>query len=272
MAVDRTLVQIRERSFLDVLDLALVVVRRRPVTIGLAALAGVAPWAALDAFVMRRGVAPAAWLPLLAMEAPWATAPLTVVMGGLMFGERPSAGRVLRTLLRALPPMLFYQGIVRACLLLSVILAPLIPAKLGFLDEVLLLERGRWRSVPGRSWRLSGEHWGDLAVHWAALVAFGAMFVTAFRWAAEVLAGILMKAVMGGSSWGSDSANILEAFSAWLVNLGDWRAQVGIWVAVSFAGVVRFLTYIDRRIRLEGWEVEMRLRQAGAAMEDAERW
>ena len=272
MALDRTLVQIRERSFLDVLDLALVVVRRRPVALGVAAVAGVAPWAALDAWIMRQGAAPIAWLPLLAIQAPWATAPLTVILGGLMFGERPSAGRVLKTLLRALPPMLFYQGIVRALLLLTIILAPMIPAKLGFVNEVLLLERGRWRSVLGRSWRLSGEHWGDLALHWAALVAFGAMFVTAFRWAAEVLAGLLMKAVMGGSSWGSDASNILEAFFAWLGNLGDWRAQVAIWTVVSFSGVVRFLTYIDRRIRLEGWEVEMRLRQVGAAMEDAERW
>jgi hypothetical protein len=42
---------------------------------------------------------------------------------------------------------------------------------------------------------------------------------------------------------------------------------------VAFFAVVRFLTYIDRRIRLEGWEVELRLRALGAAMmEDAERW
>ena len=49
--IDRTLVQIRERSFLDVLDLALVVVRQRPVTLGLAALAGIAPFAALNAWL-----------------------------------------------------------------------------------------------------------------------------------------------------------------------------------------------------------------------------
>ena len=272
MATDRTLVQIRERGFLELLDLALVVVRRRPVALGLAALLGVAPWAALNAWLMRLGASPWAWVPLLAMEAPWATAPLTVVIGNLMFGERPPAGRVLKVLLRALPPMLFYQGIVRGALLLTVVLAPMIPGKLGFLDEVILLERGRWRSTLKRSWQLSGEGWGDLIVQWVGLAAFGAMFVTAFRWAAEVLAQVLLRAVMGGSTWGTDATNVGEALMAWAVNLRDWRAQAAIWIVVSFAGVVRFLTYIDRRIRLEGWEVEMRLKHVGAAMEDAERW
>ena len=53
MAIERTLVQIRERPLVDLLDLALVVVRRRPVTLGLAALAGIAPFAALNAWLFR---------------------------------------------------------------------------------------------------------------------------------------------------------------------------------------------------------------------------
>ena len=86
----RTLVQIRERTFLDILDLAMVVVRERPVTIGMAALAGVAPFAALNAWLVSSADMEVGWLiPLLLMEVPWATAPLTMVLGGIMFGERP---------------------------------------------------------------------------------------------------------------------------------------------------------------------------------------
>ena len=48
MANDRTLVQIRERSYLDLLDLALLVVRQRPRALGLAAAAGIAPFAAVN--------------------------------------------------------------------------------------------------------------------------------------------------------------------------------------------------------------------------------
>ncbi len=51
-STDRTLVQIRERSYLEVLDLALVVVRHRPLTLGLAALAGIAPFAAWNVWLL----------------------------------------------------------------------------------------------------------------------------------------------------------------------------------------------------------------------------
>ena len=99
---DRTMVQIRERSYLEVLDLALVVVRQWPATLGMAALAGIAPFAALNARLLSDPeVPPGVFVYLLALEAPWATAPLTVGLGGLMFGERPSVGRVVRTLARS---------------------------------------------------------------------------------------------------------------------------------------------------------------------------
>jgi hypothetical protein len=52
---------------------------------------------------------------------------------------------------------------------------------------------------------------------------------------------------------------------AWEQFLGQ-RALAAVWVAVAFFAVVRFLTYIDQRIRLEGWEVELRLRGAGAVL------
>lgn len=270
MALDRTLVQIRERSFLDLLDLALIVVRRRPVTLGLAALSGVAPWAALDAWLMGQpGVSPLWWIPLVAMEGPWATAPMTVVLGGLMFGERPPVSRVVRVLLRALPPMLLYQGILRGLLLLTVIFSPVIPSKLAFLDEVILLEKGKWRAALGRSSRLCGDRWGELTFQWMVLAALGALFVAAFRWSAEVLVDLMVHNGIGESTWLSENPNTP---AQWFTEMFDWRGQVGLWIVVSFAGLVRFLTYIDRRIRLEGWEVELRLRLVGAAMEDPERW
>lgn len=270
MAQDRTLVQIRERSFLDLLDLALVVVRRRPLLLGAVALLGIAPWAALDAALLAQPAVPAGLLiPLLAMQAPWATAPLTIMLGGLMFGERPTAGRVARTLLRATPSLVFYQGIVRGMLLLTVVFSPILPAKLAFLNEVILLERGRWKATIGRTSRLCGEGGVELLGQWLVLLLTGAMFVTAFRWSAEVLMNLLLRDG-GESSWMGEG--LMTSLGEWLVDLKDWRAQVAIWIVVAFAALVRFLTYIDRRIRLEGWEVELRLRMVGAAMEDQERW
>ena len=45
------------------------------------------------------------------------------------------------------------------------------------------------------------------------------------------------------------------------VDVGDLLFQAGVWIAIAFFAVVRFLSYIDRRIRLEGWEIELRLRE-----------
>ncbi len=87
MNYDHTLIVIRERSFLELLDLGMVVVRDRPAALGLAALAGIAPFAALNFWLLSDvNFSRALWPLLLIMEAPWATAPLTIVLGDLMFG------------------------------------------------------------------------------------------------------------------------------------------------------------------------------------------
>ena len=81
MPYDRTLIVIRERSFLDLLDLALLVVRDRPVVLGLTAIAGIAPFAAFNVWLLSGDDSRfVLWVLLLIMETPWATAPLTVAL------------------------------------------------------------------------------------------------------------------------------------------------------------------------------------------------
>ena len=41
----------------------------------------------------------------------------------------------------------------------------------------------------------------------------------------------------------------------------------GVWIAVAFFGVYRFFAYIDRRIRLEGWELDLRLKAVARGLE-----
>src|SRR5262245_23986919 len=98
------LVQIRERSFLDLLDLALLVIRRRPRPLALAAAIGIAPFAVLNHWLLSEGQVPfSIWLVLLFFEAPWATSPLTIVLGGLMFGQTPGPWVITRRILLAIP-------------------------------------------------------------------------------------------------------------------------------------------------------------------------
>ena len=158
------------------LDLALVVVRQWPLTLGLAALAGIAPFAAFNAWLLSDPEVPVGVLVyLLVLEAPWATAPLTVVLGGLMFGDRPSMGRVVRTLVRSFPSMFLFQFLARGFLMVTFFFYFLVPTRLAFLDEVILLERGKWWSAARRSAALCGQRGGELFGQWLAQLVFGGM-------------------------------------------------------------------------------------------------
>src|SRR5262249_55537137 len=149
------------------------------------------------------------------------------------------------------------------------ILGILIPMRLAFLNEVILLERGQGerstQSVYRRCEQLIADRGGDLLLQCLLHLLFLGMFVVAFRWGVESALDVLL----GQSSWDrSDPETYAETMLAWFFDLKSWSFQLAIWIAVAFFGIVRFLTYIDQRIRMEGWEVELRLRSVGAAMED----
>jgi hypothetical protein len=259
LAYDRTLVQIRERSFLDVLDLAMVVVREYPLTLGLTALAGVLPFAALNAWLLSDvDFPPQVVFYLWMLEVPWATAPLTVVLGGLMFSDRPSVWRVVKTLARSLFSMVVFQFFLRGILVVFPIFYVFVPTRLAFLDEVILLERGRWWKASRRSSEICAYRRADLFAQWLAQLFFGLIFVLAFWAGAGALAQTLIESE---ATW--------EPIWADLIGV---RTQFAFWVATAFFGVARFFTYIDHRIRLEGWEVRILLLNAGRSMEESRRW
>lgn len=255
MAYERTLVQIRERSFLDLQELALLVIRRRPLPLTLALIAGALPFVGLNAWLARGGESFTlfgCYLVLPTFEAPLATAPLTVLLGGMMFGERPSTGRIARTVLAGLVPMLLYQVLLRPVLFLT-------PGRLAFVNEVLLLERGPWHRATGRSAQLCSGSVVDLALHWLGQFFFACLFLPCFLVGTGAVLNALFRTDL---TWDAPA----------LSDLAGIQFQVGLWLTIGFFGVVRFLTYIDQRIRLEGWEVELRLRAAGRALEEAATW
>ncbi|MDR3635017.1 MAG: hypothetical protein P4L84_14530 [Isosphaeraceae bacterium] len=255
MAYERTLVQIRERSFLDLQELALLVIRRRPLPLLLALVAATLPFVALNAWLAEGGgsfALFACYLVLPTLEAPLATAGLTVLLGGLMFGERPSAGQVVRASTAALVPILLYQVVLRPLLLL-------LPGRLAFINEVLLLERGPWHGATGRSAQLCTGSVVDLFLHWIGAFVFASLFLLCFLLGTGAVLNALFTSEL---TWDRPT----------LSDLGGFQFQVGLWLVIGFFAVVRFLTYIDQRIRLEGWEVELRLRSAGRALEEAATW
>jgi hypothetical protein len=258
MVTEHTLVQIRERRFLEVLDLALVVVRGQPLVIGLAALAGIAPAAALNAWLISD---PEFSLLLFALivflEIPWATAPLTMVLGGLMFGQRPQAGRLLRRLVQALPALFVHQLLLRTVLVVSFVFSFLIPTRLVFLNEVIVLEGTPWGKTWSRSAQLCARREGDLFGQWLAELFFGAMFVGSFWYGTSMALSALLTTEMTWEEpgWG---------------DVYGVKFQLALWLAIAFFTVARFLTYIDHRIRKEGWETKLRLQNVARVLEETQ--
>jgi hypothetical protein len=255
MAFDQTLVQIRERSYLDLLDLALVVVRHRPWTLALAAAAGIAPFALLNQWLQANpDFLPGYWPILLFLEAPWATAPLTIVLGGLMFDQPPPFGSVVRRLVIALPSLIFVHVFLRGLLGATVFLIPLIPGRLWFVSEVILLEKTGGLKALGRSARLSASRSGEFFIQWIGQLFFGIVFALCFWAGTSEAISVLIKA---DSTWSGPGTG---AF-------GSLKYHLGVWIAIAFFAVARFLVYIDQRIRSEGWELRLRLQAVGRDLE-----
>jgi hypothetical protein len=260
MAHDRTLVQIRERSYLEVLDLALVVIRHRPWSLGLAALAGILPFAALNArLTSDPEFSLVLFTILVLLEIPWATAPLTAVLGDLMFDRRPTVGRVAGRLMRAMPALVIHQFVLRSFWIASVIFYPIVPARLMFLNEVIVLERDRWWKAIRRSTQLCARRGSDLFAQWLAQLFFGAVFVACFCSGTDAALSALT------------TSELTWDWPAWN-DLYRVRFQLALWLAITFFTVVRFLTYIDHRIRKEGWEIELRMQAVGRALEETQAW
>ena len=99
--------------------------------------------------------------------------------------RRPAAGEaVVSTMLRQLRAAAPLSGVAAAVLLATVFLAWLVPIRLAFLNEVILLERGKWWKVVARCSDLTSDRGGDLFGQWIAQVFFGTLFVVACWFAA----------------------------------------------------------------------------------------
>lgn len=254
MIYDRLFYQVRERSFLDLLDLTFLVLRERPRVLSMAALAGIMPCVAANHWLQSDPAsAPFFFVWLLFLEIPLATAPLTVVLGDLMFEVPVTPYRVGRALLRGLPSLIFSQLLLRGVLLVTIVGYLVFPCRFAYLDEVVLLERLRWFKAMGRASALCRGQEGEYFLNWLAQIALGVTFVLCFSIGSDAILSVLFGNEL---SWSRPKTSGLEGV----------LFEAAIWTAVAYFGTFRFLSYIDRRIRLEGWELELRLKAAGRAL------
>jgi hypothetical protein len=185
---------------------------------------------------------------------PIATAPTTLFLGQAMFLESPGPWQIVRDFLRSLPQLFFCQVVLRAIFLILFVTAIIPFVVWPYLNEIILLERNRLfrRKASGtstfrRSSYLHSNSTGDLFGRWLTALLIGIPLV-----AAVFISMVLIRSILVGD------------YSPELMLLIDF--PVAAWMVISFFTVVRFLSYLDLRIRNEGWEVELIMRAEAARL------
>jgi hypothetical protein len=258
--LDKARIVVRERSFLDVLDLSLQVTRRCAGPLAMALAVGIAPMFLLNAYLLSSLEGPdetlgfpLGYMVLLVVcvlwEIPLATAPATLYLGQFVFHERPSASRAAADFVKSLPQLILYQLIYRAVLVWLAVTWLWLFSQYNYLNEVILLERNPLRqksparpSTQRRCQTLHSRIGGDLLARSIGSAAIGGLLLLSFWVSIWVFRGLLF------SDWEVETAMFTHYF------------QASVWLVVGFFTVVRFLSYLDLRIRREGWEVELMMR------------
>ncbi|MDP6446302.1 MAG: hypothetical protein QGG36_21180 [Pirellulaceae bacterium] len=300
MQFDQTQIAIRERDFLDTLDLSLLVLRRYLAPVAITFTLGAAPFAAFNLYFLTwmadldpRDFDLDEWIlqiiryvwcacVVVAVQAQAAAVFTTAFIGRVVFTERPSIRGVVSSTFKMLPHIVWTQFVVRGVLFLLLYVATLSPDRhfeagsemvliglfglwaLGarsfrpYINEVVLLEKNplfgadQNRMTVGRRSRILHEPAsGDLVLKTITSAFFAVLMAAAFCSLGFLFCGIFLNTWTPG-----------HLASAICLN-------VALWIVAGYFAVVRFLNYLDLRIRHEGWEVELRLRaeaarQAGA--------
>ena len=138
----------------------------------------------------------------------------------------------------------------RGLLGITFLLLPLIPGRLWFASEVILLEKTGGLKALRRCSQLSTDRFGPFFRQALAQLVFGLIFAFCFWIGTGAAVSTVFKRSL---TWEDPLAT----------DWGDLRFQLGIWIAIAFFSVARFLIYIDQRIRSEGWELRLRLQTVG---------
>ena len=291
MQLDRTHVVIRLRSLSEIGDLAMVMIRRYPTALLIGFLFGALPWCLANALLLS-------WIPiqesgyglddpeaatelaryccwmvvLVILQTPAAGVLTTLYLGQAVFEHRPTWGSVTSEAKRqfgrwfyalairrlAIPAMVvvglrygqpahpFFDAVLPIMLLISV---SLIRGARPFLPEIMLLEQCPLRAksdnvitVAKRSKSLHKPMSSELSGRFLAVGFILCWVFLSVLYSLVWVRGI----VLGQWSWGLFT--LLVMF------------PVALWVVAGLSVLIRLLSYLDTRIRLEGWEVELAVR------------
>lgn len=284
MQLDKTQLVIRERQFWEIVDLALPYTRLNFGPLMRAMALGILPCMLVNHLLIGWMAASeileyeAAEFPfryvldmalLVFLEAPLAASCATLFLGRAAFLERPTVRTMLAEVRRASWRLMVCHGLLRGvflawfalavsdtsdwpnggevALILIAIVAMGIRSLRPYMNEIILLEQSPFvaksaqqQSIARRSERL--HRGGDTFGRWLGTMWIAVLLTCAVASTALFVAGFLL----GNWRWTPFQVNVAIPLSMWLV--------------ATYITVVRYLNYLDTRIRQEGWEVELRMR------------
>ena len=305
MQLDKTAIVISQRSAVDLVDLSLFVMRRYWQPITYFAVLGIIPFAIADLVlswplaqydsllissldISTSGVYHFRYLcvitALILMQSPFALSAVTYFIGQAVFIERPTAKQVFSAVWKRKGAMILIVGILRMSLLsfvpayllfLTPVFQPEIEIPLyllgmcgmvyfvrgfrPFAAEILLLERcpvlkskkrPEQLAYGQRSRWLHSNLYNELfSVH------LGVTFVEILTVLSISMSLLFLIGVLTGIwRWGLWMDLILYPLTIWIVS--------------TWGTVIRFLLYMNSRIRTEGWEIELRLKAEAQRLEE----
>ena len=291
MQLDRTHVKVRVRTLSEIGDLALIMLRQYPKAIAGAFLIGAAPWMIANAILLY-------WLPireagyglddeeanaellrygwwmavLVFLQTPAAGVVTTIYLGQAVFEQRPTIGAALdeakKQFWRWFPHLAIYRLATPAMVVVALcwgqeanpfpdvflsgmffLWGVVLRAARPFVPEMILLELCPIRSkdptkvsLSRRSKSLHGPGASDLG---GRFIAIGAMLVVIG--ACLLYSMVFVRGVISGN-WNLGLVTLLVFY------------PLSLWLVSGISVLVRLLTYLDTRIRFEGWDVELALR------------
>jgi hypothetical protein len=291
MQLDRTHVVIRLRTLSEIGDLAMVMIRRYPTALLVGFAVGALPWFIANALLLswipiteasyglddEEATAQiaryVAWMALLVfLQMPAAGVMTTLYLGQAVFEHKPTWASVFSEAKRQFGRWFFVLAVIRLAVPVMVLLAfrlgqppsvlfdivvPLgvlvvasvVRSGRPFMPEILLLEQCPLRgdsdtviTVSRRSKSLHSPMASDLG---GRFIAVG--FVNFWLLLSVVYTLIWFRGIATGQ-WAWDLVVLLGMY------------PLALWTVAGISVLVRLLGYLDSRIRLEGWEVELAIR------------
>lgn len=291
MELDRTHVVIRPRSISEICDLSLLVMRHYFVPFWIAFITGALPWVLLDVAVLapqvydyefegivdEETVGNRIWYfwihgSMVFIQAQIAGVVATSYIGQAVFESRPSVRQVASSVFRIASRWIWVLGIVRGPLLLVGVficcwLFDWSMAAMSGWISVLLVYVGILRSIRPHVPEivileqppLRAPKQGQLTLRRRSSYFHSMVAGDCFS---RCLAMTVLAVVLTGSLFMSLLFVQGVFYRNWSMGM---IAQIvylplAMWIVSGYMTIVRFLCYLDFRIRLEGWDVDLGLR------------